>query len=158
MIKEKNQSQDNILFDCSEVTNFGSRRLSRILVVQGLYQWLINDSEVHEIISFLKKQFFFVDCDKEFFFETFKKIIFSSDDLKLKFQPYLDVSIARISPVEHSVILLGSFELIERLEISTKIIINEAIEIDKLLGGNQGYKMINGVLDKLAKKIRKNHE
>ncbi len=158
MTEKKNQSQDNISFDCSILINYGSRRLSRILVVQGLYQWLINGSEIHEINSFLKKQFFFKSCDKIFFFETFEKVILMSDDLKLKFQPFLDVSLSRISPVEYSVILLGSFELAERLDISTNIIINEAIEIDKLLGGNQGYKMINGVLDKLAKKIRKKNE
>ena len=98
MIKKENQNQDSIFFDCSIVTNYGSRRLSRILVVQGLYQWLINNSEIHEINLFLKKQFFFRNCDETFFFDTFEKIIFMSDELKLKFQPFLDVSISRISP------------------------------------------------------------
>jgi len=34
------------------------------------------------------------------------------------------------------------------------VVINEAVEIAKTFGGTDGYKYVNGVLDKLAPKLR----
>lgn len=61
---------------------------------------------------------------------------------------------ADLSPVESSILLLGTYELIHHVEIPYRAIINEAIELAKTYGGTDGYKYINGVLDKLAAKLR----
>jgi N utilization substance protein B len=50
--------------------------------------------------------------------------------------------------------LVATYELKSRLDVPLKTIINEAIEIDKCLGSNEGHRVINGVLDKLADKFR----
>ena len=68
--------------------------------------------------------------------------------------PFLDISIDRLSKVEEAVILVATYELKERIDVPFKTIINEAVEVDKCLGSNEGHKIVNGVLDKLAKKIR----
>jgi N utilization substance protein B len=34
------------------------------------------------------------------------------------------------------------------------VVINEAVELAKVFGAEQGHKYVNGVLDKLAKKVR----
>jgi N utilization substance protein B len=34
------------------------------------------------------------------------------------------------------------------------VVINEAVELAKTFGGSDGYKYVNGVLDKLAAKLR----
>lgn len=142
-------------FDSRLLRGLGARRLSRIFVVQGLYNRRISKSSWQDIEEYLVEQVYFCGCDEKYFFEGFRNISVSIASLEEKFKGYLDISLDRISPVEHSVILLASYELLNRLDISLKIIINEAIEIDKLLGGNQGHKLINGVLDRMASDIRK---
>ena len=42
-----------------------------------------------------------------------------------------------------------------RLDIPYRVVINEGVEMAKVFGGEEGYKYVNGILDKLAKKLRK---
>ena len=59
-----------------------------------------------------------------------------------------------LSPVEHAILLIGAYELVHRPEVPRRVVINEAIEIAKSFGGTDGYKYVNGVLDRLAAKVR----
>ncbi|MDQ5959260.1 MAG: transcription antitermination protein NusB, partial [Pseudomonadota bacterium] len=49
---------------------------------------------------------------------------------------------------------VGSYELQAYPETPYRVIINEAIELAKSYGGTDGHKYVNGVLDKLAAKLR----
>ena len=57
--------------------------------------------------------------------------------------------------MEHSILLLATYELFFQTDLPFQIVINEAIEIDKILGSNDGYKMINAVLNELVSVIKK---
>ena len=70
------------------------------------------------------------------------------------FTPYVDRPLAELSPVEHGILLIGSFELIHHVEVPYKVAINEAVELAKSFGGTDGFKFVNGVLDKLAADVR----
>ena len=50
--------------------------------------------------------------------------------------------------------LLGAYELAHRPDVPYKVVINEAVELAKSFGGTEGHKYVNGVLDKLAAKLR----
>ena len=154
-LKDSHGSNEDEFFDPQVFNKFGARRLSRIFVVQGLYHQLISKSNLEAIEEYIIEQAFFQSCDEKYFFDGLRKISISRDALEVSFKDYLNVSLDRISPVEHSVILLPSYELLHKLDIAPKIIINEAIEIDKLLGGNQGHRLVNGVLDRMATDIRR---
>jgi N utilization substance protein B len=43
---------------------------------------------------------------------------------------------------------------LHHLEIPYRVVINEAVELTKSFGGTDGYKFVNGVLDKLALSVR----
>lgn len=66
----------------------------------------------------------------------------------------LDRLIEQISPVERAVLLMATFELKHQIETPYRVVINEAIELTKTFGGSDGHKYVNGVLDKLALKLR----
>ena len=65
-------------------------------------------------------------------------------------QPCLDRPLEQLSPVERAVLLVAAFELKHHLDIPYRVVINEAVELTKTFGGSDGYKYVNGVLDKLA--------
>jgi N utilization substance protein B len=67
---------------------------------------------------------------------------------------YLDRPLAELSPIEHAILLIGAYELIHRPEIPFRVVINEAVELAKDFGGTEGFKYVNGVLDKLAVQLR----
>lgn len=88
--------------------------------------------------------------------EVLHGAIEGADDLRADLARYLDRDVAELSPVEHAILLIGAYELKHRAEIPFRVVINEAVELAKNFGGTEGFKYVNGVLDKLALQLRPN--
>lgn len=71
-------------------------------------------------------------------------------------RPLLDRDENDLNPVEKAVLLMACHELAAMPETPYPVIINEAIEITKTFGGTDGYKFVNGILDKLVPQLRPN--
>src|SRR6185437_1117150 len=68
--------------------------------------------------------------------------------------PAVDRRMETLAPIERAVIVIGAWELSHRLDIPYRVVIDEAVEIAKSYGGTDGHKFVNGVLDKLAPRLR----
>jgi N utilization substance protein B len=68
--------------------------------------------------------------------------------------PYLDRRVEELSQIEKAILRLGAYELKERLDVPYRVVINEGIELAKVFGADDSFKYVNGVLDKLARKLR----
>jgi transcription antitermination protein NusB len=53
-----------------------------------------------------------------------------------------------------AVLRLSTWELIKRVDVPYRVVINEGIELAKVYGSTDGHKFVNGVLDKLAPRLR----
>lgn len=123
--------------------------------MQGLYQWLLSREDAGAIEAHLSSTSpSFEKADLEHFKELLHGSIREIDVLHGAIEPHLDRRIAELSPVEHATLLIGTFELTRHLEIPYRVVINEAVELAKSFGGTDGYKYINGVLDKVAAQAR----
>jgi N utilization substance protein B len=132
-----------------------ARRRSRELAMQGLYQWLVSREDAGAIEAHLASTSpNFEKADREHFGELLHGSIQDIEALHAQIEPHLDRRIAELSPVEHATLLVGAFELTRHLEIPYRVVINEAVELAKTFGGTDGYKYINGVLDKVAARAR----
>ena len=69
-------------------------------------------------------------------------------------EPFLDRPLAQVDPVERAILRLGGYELIQHPDLAYRIVINEAVELAKVFGAEQGHRYVNGVLDKLARAVR----
>ena len=49
--------------------------------------------------------------------------------------------------------LLGAYEFQHHPDVPYRVVINEAVELAKRYGGTDGYKYVNGVLDKFASRL-----
>lgn len=132
----------------------GTRRLSRSLAVQGLYQWLLAQQDAGAIDAFLREQEDYARCDQAYFDKLLHGAIGDAADLREHFQAQIDRPLHELSPVEHAILLLSTYEFLHAPEVPYRVIINEAIELGKAFGGTDGHKYINGVLDKLAGALR----
>jgi len=79
-----------------------------------------------------------------------------AEALRAEFGRFIDRQIRELSPVEHAILLIGAYELKHRHEIPYRVVINEAVELAKSFGGTEGFKYVNGVLDKVAAALRPN--
>ena len=131
------------------------RSQSRHLAVQAIYQWQVAGQNIKDI----RNQFVADQKANSFELAYFEALLHGVpahlSQLDELLGPFLDRSIESVDPVERAILRLGAFELQYQLEVPYKVIINESIELSKVFGAEQGHKYVNGVLDKLAHKLRK---
>ena len=131
-----------------------ARRRSRELALQGIYQWLLAHEDAGAIEAHLHDTPGFEKADRAHFEALLHGTIREAAALDALIAPHLDRKVAELSPVEHGVLMLGAFELLRMPEIPYRVVINEAVEIAKTFGGTDGYRYVNGVLDRLATRAR----
>ncbi len=129
------------------------RRKARRVILQALYQWIItNDAPAG-----IAKQYQEDTPGKiewEYFNEVFPEIPKCVEILDEHLNPLLDRKPEALDPIEKSLLYLGCYELAFRIDVPYRVVINECVELAKVFGATDGHKYINGVLDKLAKKLR----
>ena len=132
-----------------------ARRRARRALVQAVYQWQMTDADT----SAVEKEFLaaeaLVKADVEFFQELLRGVLHHSDEVDALFAPLLDRELASLDQVELAILRLGTFELKNRIDVPYRVVIDEYVGLAKLFGAEDGYKYINGVLDRLAGDIRK---
>ena len=130
------------------------RRRAREFALQGLYQWRVGGQDEAAIEAHLADSEGFDKVDREFFVGLLRGVLAQHPSLQEQLQTYLDRPFAELSPIEACILLTGAYELVNCPETPYRVVINEAIELAKSFGGADGHKYVNGVLDKLAAKIR----
>jgi N utilization substance protein B len=130
------------------------RHRAREFALQGLYQWLLNNEPASTVVNHIRAAHGFDKADSEYFTELLNGAIAQSVELRETLTPTVDRPIAELSPIEHAVLLMGAWELKNKIEIPYRVVINEAVELTKSFGGIDGHKYVNGVLDRLAGKLR----
>jgi transcription antitermination protein NusB len=135
-----------------------ARRRAREAALQGLYQWLVGGQDIASIEGHLMEHDEYADIesrtDMPHYREVLHGCIEQADVLRAGFAPFLDRPVHELSPIEHGILLIGAYELQHRAEIPYRVVINEAVELAKSFGGTDGFRYVNGVLDKLAQQLR----
>ena len=131
-----------------------TRRRSRELALQGLYEWLVGGADAGVIEAHMREQEGFDKCDRAHFDALLHGCIAEASALDAVLARHVDRKTSQLSPVEHAVLMIGAYELSHCLEIPYRVAINEAVELAKSFGGTDGHKYVNGVLDKAAGDLR----
>ncbi len=131
-----------------------SRRRSRELALQGIYQWLYTGQSAKEVLKHLAELEGYSGGDEEFLKAALAGTIKDEKALRERLEPLADRKWDDVSPVERGILLLGAWEMVHQPEIPYRVTINEAIELGKRFGGTDGHKYVNGVLDRLAGNVR----
>lgn len=131
------------------------RGLARRLTMQALYQWLVNETSPDVLLKQFREQPEGLGrADPEYFSELLRGTVEHAAALLELIRPQLDRPVEQLDPVEHAVLLLGAYELQFRPEVPWKVVVNESVSLAKAFGAEDGFKFVNGVLDKLARVTR----
>ena len=130
------------------------RFYARRATIQVLYQALVNEQEIslNELNFVLAENS--DEIDQKYFEILVEGICKRINILNAELDFAADRSITCIDPVEISILRLAVYEFIYCPEVPYRVVLNEAIELAKSLGGEQGYKYVNGVLNKMVLKFR----
>jgi N utilization substance protein B len=131
-----------------------SRRKSRELVLKAVYRGMINASELRQVMLDAQDDPDFTKADEEYFKHLLAGVTEKMPELDQEIMAFADRPLTELSPVEHAILRIASYELKFDLSIPYRVAINEGVELAKLYGGTDGHKYINGVLDKVAASLR----
>lgn len=130
------------------------RSQARRHAVQAIYQWQMAGQDVGEIANQFLEEQALEGFDVPYFQDLLQGVPQHLCELDELLKPALDRAIESVDPVERAVLRLGTYELRYKPEVPYRVVINEAVELAKVFGAEQGHRYVNGVLDQVAKKAR----
>jgi N utilization substance protein B len=137
-----------------KATQKSTRRRSRELALQGLYEWLLSGERATVIDAHVREHEGFERCDAAHFEMLLHGCIEEAATIDQALARHVDRQTSQLSPIEHGVLMIGAYELTHCLDIPYRVVINEAVELAKIFGGTDGHKYVNGVIDKTAADLR----
>jgi N utilization substance protein B len=131
-----------------------ARSVARKLAMQALYQWQLTGHSLPD----LRRQFLedenSAGADAEYFGELLAGGIDSSAAIRSTLARFIDRPFEQLDPVEAAILMIGVFELRQRLDIPYRVTINEAVDLAKRFGATDAHKYVNAVLDRAARELR----
>ncbi len=146
------------------------RSVSRVAAVQALYQMDLAGTDVTEVIDQFGKlsvgepgsdgehggECALEGADRTFFGEILKGVVRRQRDI----DPLVDHQLAigwrlvRVDSILRAILRAGVFELLERTDIPARVTINEYINVAHAFFDDEEPKVVNGVLDPIAHRVR----
>jgi N utilization substance protein B len=130
------------------------RSRAREFALQGLYQVLVGKNELADIDTFTRDLAGFSKSDSVHFDALLHGCTEQAAALDALIGPLLDRKFDEISPIEHAVMWIGTFEFQHCPDVPWRVVLNECIELAKEFGGTDGHKYVNAVLNALAHQLR----
>ncbi|MDI1352913.1 MAG: transcription antitermination factor NusB [bacterium] len=130
------------------------KRRARKLALQALYQWLMSGSDLSEIEAQFRVMNNMDKVDGDYFCRLLYGVPNHIEALQTSIVPFIEREIDGLNPIELTVLRIGAFELFHSPEIPYKVVLDESISLTKEFGSQDGYRYVNGVLNKLARQVR----
>ena len=132
---------------------YSKKRVSRKIVFSALYATRITGGGV-DLSALQEKVAKGEDADFEYAKSLLEKFIENKETINQMIQnAQTPAKRSENTDVEISILQMALTEMTQT-DISHKVAINEAVEIAKEYGAQDGYKFINAVLDNISKKIQ----
>ena len=131
-----------------------ARHFARRRAMQAHYQMLFAGTEPMELERQFREDQDMAGVDMAYFLTLLYQVPAQWTALDALIAPHADRAMASIDPIERSILRIACYELKEQPDVPYKVVINEAVELAKLFGADQGHRYVNGVVDKLAPQLR----
>ncbi|PPD05346.1 MAG: transcription antitermination factor NusB [Methylobacter sp.] len=131
-----------------------ARTNARKAAVQALYQWQMAGQSLIEIDKQFLEEGRLKNAQKTYFSELFHGVPEHLEVIDIALTEFVDRPVNKVDPVERAILRIGVYELMHRLDMPYRVVLNESINLAKEFGADGSHKYINGILDKVAHKIR----
>lgn len=131
-----------------------ARTNARRSAVQALYQWQMTGQNLSEIERQFLEEDRLKNAQKSYFTELFYGIPKNLAAIDQALSEFVDRPVDKIDPVERAILRIGVYELMHRLDMPYRVVLNEGINLAKDFGADGSHKYVNGILDKVAQKQR----
>lgn len=141
-----------------------ARTAARVAAVQALYQMDLAGTDLNDVIAeFLDVRFpadnpedTIAGADRMFFADVLRAVLKRQREI----DPLVDEQLAtgwrlvRVDAILRAILRSGVAELFERADVPVRVVINEYVNVAHFFFSEDEPRVVNGVLDKIARKIR----
>ena len=131
-----------------------ARNRARQLAMQALYQWQLAGGNIRDIEAQFLQEHANKRFDRDMFRDLLHAVPAQTDKLDALITDVAGRDMNSIDLVERAILRIAVYELSERLDVPYRVVINEAIELSRDFGAEQSHRFVNGILDKLAARLR----
>ncbi|GIX38226.1 transcription antitermination factor NusB [Silanimonas lenta] len=131
-----------------------ARSRARRRALQALYAWQMAGTSIPQVLQQFQHEQDMEVADLEYFEALVKGVAEHRALLDERLAAFLDRPIEQVDPIERAVLRIAAFELLHRLDVPYRVVLNEAIETAKRFGAEHGHTYVNGVLDRAAAAFR----
>jgi N utilization substance protein B len=140
------------------------RSAARLTAVQALYQMDLAETDLNSVIGQFNQLHFgeaaedrsVANADRDFFAAILRGVVRRQREI----DPVVDAQLAegwrltRVDSTLRAILRAGVFELIERTDVPARVVISEYVEVAKAFFSDDEPRVVNGVLDKIARRTR----
>ena len=126
------------------------RQKARRLLVQALYSWDVGGTELITIEAEFHVDNNMATVDKELFHDVLFGVPKNLREIDAAYELYLDREQEQLDPVSRAILRLSTYEMIHRIDVPYKVVINEGVNLAKTFGPTDAFKFVNGILDQVA--------
>jgi N utilization substance protein B len=147
-----------------EIKQANQRGAARLAAVQALYQMDLSGTGVLEIVSEYENYRLGQEVDGEQYLKAdaswFRSIVAGVVKDQRSLDPLIADSLvegwplSRLDSTIRAIMRAGVFELIERKDVPVAVIVTEYVEIANAFFSEDEPKLVNAVLDSVARKVR----
>jgi N utilization substance protein B len=131
-----------------------SKTQARKSAVQAIYQWQLTHYNLSEIERQFLEEHGIGKGELTYFQDLLHNVPTRLDTIDTALAEFTSRPVEQIDPVERAILRISTYELLFHPEIPYRVIVNEGINLAKEFGATQSHKFVNGLLDRLAKKLR----
>jgi N utilization substance protein B len=150
--------------DQQPVKPANQRGAARLAAVQALYQMDIGGTGVLEIVAEFETHRLGQEIDGDTYLKAdaswFRSIVAGVVRDQRLLDPMIgaalqdDWALSRLDSTVRAILRAGTFELKERKDVPIAVIVTEYVEIAKAFFDDEEPKLVNAVLDRIAKQLR----
>jgi N utilization substance protein B len=140
------------------------RSAARLSAVQALYQMDLAETDLNNVIGQFTLHHFgekaedksVAAADRDFFAAILRGVVRRQREI----DPIVDAQLAegwrltRVDSTLRAILRAGVYELIERTDVPARVVISEYVEVAKAFFSEDEPRVVNGVLDKIARRTR----
>jgi N utilization substance protein B len=130
------------------------RSVARKLAVQALYRWQMNECPWQDLVLEFADAEDMPKADREYFDSLVGAVVRDREALDLELAAWMDRKPSELDPIEHAVLLIGTWELRARPDVPFRVVLSEAVSLARRFGATDGHKFVNAVLDRGARALR----
>lgn len=134
--------------------DLAARARARRRALQAVYAWQLSGTPMPRVIAQFEHEQEMEVADLDYFKDLVGGVERERAAIDVALREFLDREVEEVDPIERAVLRIGAYELLHRRDVPYRVVINEAIEVCKRFGSENGHTYVNSVLDQAAGRWR----